>query len=58
MEQKEWGKPNIRLDDKQIDTIQQSTSLMAGKPTEFRSAKCWVNALRPTCLSMTWILKN
>ena len=37
MEQKEWGKPNIRIDDKLIDTIQQSTSLMAGKPTEFRS---------------------
>lgn len=37
MEQKEWGKPNIRIDNKMIDTIQQSTSLMAGKPTEFRS---------------------
>lgn len=37
MEQKEWGKPNTEIDNKLIDTIQQSTSLMAGKPTEFRS---------------------
>ena len=37
MEQKEWGKPNTGIDNKLIDTIQQSTSLMAGKPTEFRS---------------------
>ena len=36
MEQKEWGKPNTEKDNKLID-IQQSTSLMAGKPTEFRS---------------------
>lgn len=36
METKEWGKPNIRTDNKLID-IQQSTSLMTGKPTEFRS---------------------
>lgn len=37
MEKKEWGKPNTGIDNKLIDTIQQSTSLMAGKPTEFRS---------------------
>ena len=36
MEQKEWGKPNTEKDNKLFD-IQQSTSLMAGKPTEFRS---------------------
>ena len=36
MEQKEWGKPNTEKDNKLID-IQQSTSLMAGKPTKFRS---------------------
>ena len=37
MEKKEWGKPNTGIGNKLIDTIQQSTSLMAGKPTEFRS---------------------
>lgn len=37
METKEWGKPNTEIDNKTIDTIQQSTSLMAGKPTKFRS---------------------
>ena len=36
MEQKEWGKPSMGTDNKPID-IQQSTSLMAGKPKEFRS---------------------
>lgn len=36
MKQKEWGKPNTEKDNKLID-IQQSTSLTAGKPTEFRS---------------------
>lgn len=36
MEQKEWGKPNMEKNIKLID-IQKSTSLMAGKPTEFRS---------------------
>ena len=36
MEQKEWGKPSMGTDNKLID-IQQSTSLMAGKPKEFRS---------------------
>ena len=37
METKEWGKSNTEINNKLIDAIQQSTSLMAGKPTEFRS---------------------